>query len=252
MLFAQVPRPKSGTRWVIADIHGCYRTFENLVLEKLQISPLDHLYLLGDYIDRGPDSARVLDFILELENNQFQVFPLRGNHEQDLLEDWEHYQESKTRKDLKAFVEHREKQNTASLLDERGNLRTSYYYFLKDLPYYYELPDYYLVHAGFNFNAPQPFADFESMIWSRNLLKKKRSIPGLSGNAIVIGHTVESLKYIQKRIEEKNQIIALDNGCFYAYIYQDEPAVYQESGIGNLCAFNLDTRELVVQPCLDR
>ena len=43
------------------------------------------LYLLGDYIDRGPDSIGVLDLIFELQNNNFKVKCLKGNHEDMLL-----------------------------------------------------------------------------------------------------------------------------------------------------------------------
>lgn len=44
----------------IADIHGCYRTFLRL-LEQIGLGRQDNLYLLGDYIDRGPDSKGVID-----------------------------------------------------------------------------------------------------------------------------------------------------------------------------------------------
>jgi serine/threonine protein phosphatase 1 len=47
-------------RYAIADIHGCCKTFHALI-EKLQLKESDDLYLLGDYIDRGPDSKGVLE-----------------------------------------------------------------------------------------------------------------------------------------------------------------------------------------------
>ena len=44
----------------------------------------DQLFLLGDYIDRGQDSKGVIDYIIELQK-EFQVFPIRGNHEENIL-----------------------------------------------------------------------------------------------------------------------------------------------------------------------
>src|SRR5450759_5853294 len=64
-------------RYAIADIHGCCKTFQALI-EKLQIKGSDHLYLLGDYIDRGLDSKGVLDTIMNLG---CKVVSLMGNHE---------------------------------------------------------------------------------------------------------------------------------------------------------------------------
>jgi serine/threonine protein phosphatase 1 len=63
----------------IGDIHGCARSFETL-LDLVQPTPTDTIILLGDYIDRGPDSCRVIDMILEL-NQRCTVVALTGNHE---------------------------------------------------------------------------------------------------------------------------------------------------------------------------
>jgi len=41
----------------------------------------DHLVFLGDYIDRGPDSKGVIDFIMNLQKNGYNVTTLKGNHE---------------------------------------------------------------------------------------------------------------------------------------------------------------------------
>jgi serine/threonine protein phosphatase 1 len=40
--------------YVIADIHGCYEQYKAL-LEKINFSASDTLYVLGDVIDRGPN-----------------------------------------------------------------------------------------------------------------------------------------------------------------------------------------------------
>ena len=214
MLFDKIPKPTQGTRWVIPDIHGCVNTFKTLVQEQIKPQKEDHIYLLGDYVDRGPDSGGVIDFILDLLDQGFTIFPLRGNHDHDLLEHWNHYQTHKTLKSLELFQEIVYQNNSQTVLSDNGGLKLKYEYFLKDLPYYYELPDYYLVHAGFNFNAKAPFEDYESMLWDRNLIRKKRKINQLNGKKIIVGHTIETLSHIQQRLRNNNQVIALDNGCF--------------------------------------
>ena len=44
-----VPKPKNGSRWVIADIHGCPNTLKHLVEKVIQLTTSDQLFLLGDY-----------------------------------------------------------------------------------------------------------------------------------------------------------------------------------------------------------
>jgi serine/threonine protein phosphatase 1 len=68
----------------IGDIHGCVRAFEGL-LEIIQPTRSDTIVLLGDYVDRGPDSCGVLDMILEL-NRSCTVIALTGNHEKMMLQ----------------------------------------------------------------------------------------------------------------------------------------------------------------------
>ncbi|MEL6721291.1 MAG: metallophosphoesterase, partial [Bacteroidota bacterium] len=58
----------SMAKYAISDIHGCSKSFQAL-LEKINFSPKDELYLLGDYIDRGPDSKGVIDHVLSLKED---------------------------------------------------------------------------------------------------------------------------------------------------------------------------------------
>lgn len=63
----------------IGDIHGCHREFEDL-LEKLEPQKHDRIILLGDLVNRGPDSAKVI--ALAREHAQLALL---GNHELRLL-----------------------------------------------------------------------------------------------------------------------------------------------------------------------
>lgn len=63
----------------IGDIHGCHQEFEDL-LGKLNLEKSDRIILLGDLINRGPDSARVIALARE-----HAKLSLLGNHELRLL-----------------------------------------------------------------------------------------------------------------------------------------------------------------------
>lgn len=73
----------SWVHWIIGDIHGMLRPLEALLRTIDQRDAQAHLVFVGDYVNRGPDSRRVVDLLLTLKNATF----LRGNHDDifDLL-----------------------------------------------------------------------------------------------------------------------------------------------------------------------
>jgi len=86
---ARIPR---GTRvYAIGDIHGCIDQL-NLMLalieRDLAENPVDQHYLIfvGDYVDRGPDSAGVVKQLIKLQKTESNVICLKGNHEEKFLE----------------------------------------------------------------------------------------------------------------------------------------------------------------------
>lgn len=69
--------------WAIGDIHGMLRPLRALVGAISKRDPSAHLIFLGDYVNRGPESKKVVDLLLSLPHATF----LRGNHDDvfDLL-----------------------------------------------------------------------------------------------------------------------------------------------------------------------
>ena len=63
-------------RYIISDIHGCYKEYIEL-LEKINISPNDKLYILGDAMDRGPEPIKVIRDIMMRPNVTYII----GNHD---------------------------------------------------------------------------------------------------------------------------------------------------------------------------
>ncbi|SFI80531.1 metallophosphoesterase family protein [Planctomicrobium piriforme] len=70
--------------FAIGDLHGCYTALQTLI-ETVPITPQDLIITLGDYVDRGPDSRHVVQWIMD-RSARAECIPLRGNHEIMLLD----------------------------------------------------------------------------------------------------------------------------------------------------------------------
>lgn len=220
------------SRFVISDIHGCSETFKSLI-ETIKLSYKDHLYILGDFINKGPDSKGVLDFVFSLQKDGYQVSSLRGNHDQMLLDvqlgnvagSW--LNEEQKIITLKSFS-----------VNSPFDIPKPYINFLDATPFYIELDDYFLVHAGFNFLIKDPLSDKPSMLNSKNFWEFNGK---LNGKKTIHGHTPVSLTEIKKNVKDQKDIIAIDGGCVYT----------DRKDMGNLIALNIDSMEIFVQKNLD-
>jgi serine/threonine protein phosphatase 1 len=66
-------------RWIIGDVHGMFAALEALLGEVARIDTQARFYFVGDYINRGPDSKRVLDLLISLDSTGAKF--IRGNHD---------------------------------------------------------------------------------------------------------------------------------------------------------------------------
>ncbi|MEZ6047531.1 MAG: metallophosphoesterase family protein [Planctomycetaceae bacterium] len=69
----------------IGDIHGCGTALETL-LSALELTENDRLVLLGDIVDRGPQTRQVIELLLQLKSDGQEIILIRGNHEEMLLD----------------------------------------------------------------------------------------------------------------------------------------------------------------------
>ena len=230
-------------RWVIPDIHGCITTLKQLIETCIVPTKEDELYFLGDYIDRGPDGRGVIDYIMSMQSQGYNIKYLVGNHEyycmnafemdkhrflgkSKIHKEWERYGAKTT---LKSFGAKRPRQ-----IDEK------YIDWMHKGQFFIELDDYILVHAGMNFNIDNPFDDTMSMMWARDF-KVDRTKTG--GKKIIHGHVPVEYSLIQLFLESEGyDFIALDNGVYY----RD-----QKVGFGNLMALELNSMQLIAQPNCD-
>jgi len=63
----------------ISDVHGHLEVFESLIAEA-KLQPEDHLIIIGDFINKGPDSLPTLRKMMALTKRP-NTYILKGNHE---------------------------------------------------------------------------------------------------------------------------------------------------------------------------
>jgi len=220
-------------QFAISDIHGCVKTFRKLVLEKIKLAKEDTLYLLGDYINKGPDSKGVIDFIFELKDAKFDVHCLRGNHEQYLLDglmySWEEI----------AFLNRGGRETLESYqVSSINEIPEKHLKFIKALPYYIELDDFLLIHAGLNFDLEDPHKDDFSML---NIRKMEVDLRKTGNKQIIHGHVPTTYQDIELSLDFKNHHISIDAGCVYHHIH----------ALNHLVALDIQSRLLYIQKNLD-
>lgn len=219
-------------RFCIGDIHGCYETFKELIRQIFNESSNPKIYIVGDIIDRGPNPKAVIDLIFDLKQKGHSIECICGNHEDMLLQAYTtNLKISDTKWQLNGA------KSTICSFNPKANLNLKvkelipykYYKYLSSLPYFIELEDYIIVHAGLNFKLNNPFSDFETMLWTR---KEQYDVKASKGRKIIHGHTPIPFNQIKSNITSKrSNVINIDSGCVYT----------QHPNLGSLTAFNLDT-----------
>lgn len=229
--FYKLPDNCTGRQFAVSDIHGFYDTFNEL-LNKIGFNKDDRLFILGDIIDKGPHGKEMLEMIIDLIDKKYQVFPLRGNHEDMMLASHKKQYDDET---LSLPILRRSK----GIRDEQRNIYPPYLRLIEKLPYYYELENFYLVHAGFDFTKPNPMKAYLSMLWVSDFKIDNEII---KNKTIIHGHTKNKLSKIVEAVKNKKQIINLDNFT----------AMPHKEGYGNMVCLNLDSYELTIQPNIEK
>jgi serine/threonine protein phosphatase 1 len=168
----------------LGDIHGCLHAL-NRLLEMVRPEPDDVLIMLGDYVDRGPDSRGVIDRLLDLCEHH-RLVCLRGNHDQMMLEafidpvalrDWLQFGGRQT---LASYA----RNGSPGSLDD---VPESHWEFFESTVPYYETTTHFFVHANVRCNIPLDEQSRAMLYWQK--LAAADSAPHTSGKIMVCGHT---------------------------------------------------------------
>lgn len=183
---------------VFGDIHGEYDKLINL-WEKVKFNPEnDKLIFLGDYIDRGPEPLKCLDFIIDKVNN-YNAIALSGNHENMMLYDTD------------CWFNNGGKETLKKLRSVSKEEQEKYIEFCNDLRYYHEEDNMIFVHAGINPDIADWHEDIDSMLWIRGEFLSK-----YNGNKkVFVGHTpVQYLRGNNTTPTKVKNIVMIDTGSY--------------------------------------
>jgi serine/threonine protein phosphatase 1 len=162
-----------------------------------QIHPFeeDEVVFVGDYVDRGPDSKGVVDYLLTLQGRY--TF-LMGNHERMFLD----------------FLQGKERflflynggEATLESYGGVGSIPAAHLAFLKRLLPYYETDHYLFVHGGIRPGIPLQDQDPMDLLWIR---EEFYAYPGRYPKTVVFGHTP------MREVLIGEDRIGIDTACVY-------------------------------------
>lgn len=198
----------------IGDIHGCLEPLKILV-DKLPQK--DELVFLGDYVDRGPESAQVIDYIKELSKKR-PCRLLMGNHEVLMV---------KAIQDEKAIPLWLYNGGDATLKSyglsaadwvgstDRSALLPGFMDFFGTLALYHEDDSVIYVHAGIDVSIEKMAEqDSEVLLWIRD--KFFRNSAKWLGKPVVFGHTpTRTMGLDPGTIFKMGSFYGIDTGCVY-------------------------------------
>jgi serine/threonine protein phosphatase 1 len=184
----------------IGDVHGCSRALE-AVLEAVAPSADDLIVMLGDYIDRGPDSRGVLDRLVRLQE-ECTLRPLRGNHELLFLA------ALKNQEEFHFWLACGGQATLASYGGSLENVPELHREFIRACLPYFETDEFFFVHANYEPDLPLDGQPEEVLYWKHLLY----GIPPrhASGKTAVVGHTPQPTG----EVLNLGHILCLDTYCF--------------------------------------
>ena len=184
----------------IGDIHGCSQALERLIAV-VQPQPEDIIITLGDYINKGPDSHGVIEKLIQLSQTH-NLIPLKGNHEQELLQikrDKPVLKDTATHNGMASLRNFddgiqfkyldRETLISYSLPNKKlslANIPETHWDFIEHTCLNsWENEDRIFVHANLDPQVPLPQQSDWHLFWQ----KLTQPIPHCSGKTMICGHT---------------------------------------------------------------
>jgi serine/threonine protein phosphatase 1 len=192
--------------FAVGDIHGCY----DKLAAMMKILPWrkdegDLLLFIGDYIDRGPKSREVVDFLVRLRQEGGEFVFLKGNHEKMLMD---YYIQQK---DQMLYVANGGAETIASYVEggigrKAFVLPEEHLEFFLSLTLYHETEDYIFVHAGLKDGIPLTEQSEEDLLW----IREEFIYSAYDWNKrVIFGHTALEIPFVTPGK------IGIDTGAVY-------------------------------------
>ena len=215
--------------YAVGDIHGSLDKMQALVAACRQHAdgrPMQFVFL-GDYIDRGPDSAGVVRAMVELQDElQDRLVALMGNHEAWVLALLDGTASTSV------WLRNGGVQTLLSYgVRDAGDLPPAHLEWMRSLRLSYDDGRRLFVHAGINPDTPLDAQDEHDLLWIREpFLTDGRDY----GRLIVHGHTPLETATPELRSNRLNlDTAAVFGGPLTAAVFDDtqtEPLAYLQAG----------------------
>jgi serine/threonine protein phosphatase 1 len=212
----------------IGDVHGCARALEALIAI-IQPRSGDVIVTLGDYVNRGPDSRRVLDRLIELER-RCRLFPLLGNHDEMLLGLLGQAHAGRSPSLISwlgmgggATLESYGARRGSLVVDDLARVPPEHVKYLRRCRDYHETDAHFFVHAQYDPDRAMDKQPMETLRWES--LRDIIPAAHVSGKRAIVGHTSQKCG----EVLDLGHLICIDTYCY---------------GGGWLTALDVDTDEL--------
>ena len=258
--------------YVMADIHGCYDEFQQM-LNKINFNPeVDELIIAGDIVDRGPQSYEMLEYA---RSEPKGVKFIKGNHDVDFARYCDkiyHFAVDKSAIVQPADIWDyciRDRYLTVAGLVNQYKLNAADFQLwnrmISRMPYYIErqigngryINKYIIVHGGYatkeqfyKYQRETRWADMDDLetfyIWARD---EGLEFGGEKGSTIVFGHTptifrdtsmYQKGKVFETESPDGRRFINIDCGLVYGKNYPDD----EEGRNGNLACIRLEDEKV--------
>ncbi|AYO80539.1 serine/threonine protein phosphatase [Sphingobium yanoikuyae] len=217
-----MPKTDAGERiYAVGDVHGRYDLLQKLIdeigIHNRDLSPSKslHILFLGDLIDRGPDSARVLAFLHDLQRKSNRVLVLQGNHEEamvqaidgnlEILQGWLRFGGAETVRSFGIAPPEDGMDLRQYLRELRSAIPSEMVDWMRKLPLTARSGDYFFCHAGIRPGVALRKQVRDDLLWIRDdFLDDQRD----HGAVIVHGHSIET------NVQFRGNRIGIDTGAY--------------------------------------
>jgi serine/threonine protein phosphatase 1 len=221
-----LPRGKEGARaYAVGDIHGRLDLL-NDIIERIEADiesrpqRRNFIIFLGDLIDRGPDSAGVVERLRTYRHADTRTIFLGGNHEEvmlrllagekKILSSWLKFGGAECAQSYGLDPDSlRVVEEDAALQLLRAKVPPEHLEFLSGFADTFRFGDYLFVHAGIRPGIALEDQDLHDLRWIRDPFLSDAKEHGF---VVVHGHT------IVERVEERPNRIAIDTGAYHSNV----------------------------------
>jgi len=190
--------------FVVGDIHGCFDKLCAL-MDKIPLNNTrDQLIFIGDYIDRGPSSFDVVNYLIDFKKRVPGTIFIKGNHE-DMLQNY------LDGSDRFTYLLNGGQKTMDEYLNRSDNkepfpIPSEHLEFFNSLQLYYQTDDYIFVHAGLREKVPLESQDKMDLLWTRDeFIHSDFNF----GKRVIFGHTP-----FKEPLLQANKI-GIDTGAVY-------------------------------------